>query len=128
MSYVVKAAVGPLEGVGAIAFDEKTMYRGKDVRPGDEIFIFASDHQGGQGLCARGIVTAAERGAGIRVRIEVRPIALARQPLGRRELREFRERQDGDPRTELARKLYRQATNKVAGISDETAAFLLGYF
>jgi len=31
--------------------------------------------------------------------------------------------QDGRPQTEIACKLYRQATNKIAGISDATAAF-----
>jgi len=30
--------------------------------------------------------------------------------------------------TEIARKLYRQATNKIAGVSVEAAAFLSTYF
>ena len=35
---------------------------------------------------------------------------------------------DGRPETELNFKFYRQATNKIAGISDEAAAFLRGFF
>jgi hypothetical protein len=93
------------------------MYRGKDVRVDDEIFVFASDHQGGQGLCARGVVTSVHHGPGIRVSIKVRP-----------ELKPFRDRTDDRPQTEIARKLYRQATNKIAGVSDTAAAFLRTYF
>jgi hypothetical protein len=32
------------------------------------------------------------------------------------------------PGTELNFKFYRQATNKIVGISDEAAAFLAGFF
>jgi hypothetical protein len=32
------------------------------------------------------------------------------------------------PETELNFKFYRQATNKIVGISDEAAAFLRGFF
>ncbi|MEH2624920.1 hypothetical protein V1292_002975 [Bradyrhizobium sp. AZCC 1719] len=35
---------------------------------------------------------------------------------------------DGQPGTELNFKFYRQATNKIAGISDEAAAFLDEFF
>jgi hypothetical protein len=39
---------------------QKTMYGGKHIAAGDTVFIFASENEGGQGLVARGIVTAAE--------------------------------------------------------------------
>jgi hypothetical protein len=58
------------------------------------------------------------------VSLKVRPVAKARRNLGRRELKPFRDRKDDRPQTEIARKLYRQATNKIAGVSDEAAAFL----
>jgi hypothetical protein len=128
MAFVVKAALGAGAGGKLLSFNEKTMDRGKDIRVDDEIFVFASDHQGGQGLCARGVVTAVSRGPGIRVRIKVRPVATARRSLGRRELKPFRDLDDGRPQTEIARKLYRQATNKIARVSDEAAAFLSAYF
>jgi hypothetical protein len=128
MPFVVKAAVGSEAGAALLSFNEKTMYRGKDVQVQDEIFVFWSENQGGEGLWARGIVTSVERGPGIRVKIAVKPVARARRSLGRHELKPFRDLQDDQPQTEIARKLYRQATNKIARVSDETAAFLGTYF
>ncbi len=115
---------------------QKTMYGGKEVAQGDAIFVFASENEGGQGLIARGIVTSAEAVAkkrGIarqtpRVSITVRRTALARRPLGRSELKPFSNWKDGRLETELNFKFYRQATNKIVGISDETAAFLGTFF
>lgn len=63
-----------------------------------------------------------------RVSISVRRTALAKRPLGRSELRHFTDWNGGQPETELNFKFYRQATNKIASISDEAAAFLSGFF
>ncbi|HJV62217.1 MAG TPA: hypothetical protein VJ743_14810 [Albitalea sp.] len=118
-------------------FDEqKTMYGGKRIAPGDEVFVFASENEGGAGLVARGIVTSASatpRKPGIarqtpRVSIEVRRTELARRPLGRGELKPFADWNDGRPETELNFKFYRQATDKIVGLSPEAAAFLRGFF
>jgi hypothetical protein len=111
---------------------QKTMYGGKRVAPGDPIFVFASENEGGPGLIARGLVTsasAAARKRGIarqtpRVSVTIRRRALAKRRLGRRELKPFADWHDARPETELNFKLYRQATNKIVGISDEAAAFL----
>ena len=54
--------------------------------------------------------------------------ALAKRRLGRSELRSFSDWNDGRPETELNFKFYRQATNKIAAISDEAAAFLGRFF
>jgi hypothetical protein len=110
----------------------KTMYGGKLIAAGDTIFVFASENEGGQGLIARGIVTRAEaipKKRGIarqtpRVSVTVRRTAPAKRPLGRRELKPLTDWNDGRPGTELNFKFYRQATNKIVGISDEAAAFL----
>src|SRR5688572_27023950 len=114
----------------------KTMYGGKQVAEGDSIFVFASENEGGTGLIARGVVTSARaipRKPGQarqtpRVSITVRRTALAKRRLGRRELKPFSDWKDGQPGTELNFKFYRQATNKVIGISDEAAAFLQACF
>jgi hypothetical protein len=53
---------------------------------------------------------------------------LAKRPLGRAELKRFTDRNDGQPETELNFNFYRQATNKIAGISDAAAVFLDGFF
>jgi hypothetical protein len=98
--------------------------------------VFASENEGGSGLIASGVVTSAKatpKKPGIarqtpRVSITVRRTALAKRRLGRSELRAFTDWDDGRPETELNFKFYRQATNKVVGISDEAAAFLRGFF
>jgi len=119
------------------AFDaQKTMYGGKRVALGDVIFLFASENEGGPGLVASGIVMSAKatpRTPGIerqtpRVSITIRRTELAKRRLGRSELKRFSDWNDGRPETELNFKLYRQATNKIVGISEEAAAFLQGFF
>jgi hypothetical protein len=114
----------------------KTMYGGRHIAAGDVVFLFASENEGGVGLVARGLVTSAAPAApppGIarqtpRVSVTVRSTALARRPLGRRELKPFSAWTDGRPETELNFKFYRQATNKICSISDAAAAFLDRYF
>ena len=115
---------------------QKTMYGGKHIAKGDNIFVFASEKEGGTGLIASGIVTSAKAIAkqrGIarqtpRVSITIRRTGLAKRHLGRSELKLFSDWNDGRPETELNFKFYRQATNKIVGISEEAAAFLRGFF
>lgn len=115
---------------------QKTMYGGKRITLGDVVFIFASENEGGSGLIASGVVTSAKavaRKPGIarqtpRVSVTIRRTALVKRRLGRGELRTFSNWNDGRPETELNFKFYRQATNKIAGISDDAAAFLRGFF
>ncbi len=58
-SFIVKAEVADPRAK-AFAFEaQKTMYGGKAIAVGDEIFVFASENEGGAGLVARGVVTAA---------------------------------------------------------------------
>jgi hypothetical protein len=63
-----------------------------------------------------------------RVSITVRRTALGKRPLGRSELKRHTDWKDGRPETELNFKFYRQATNKIVGLSDATAAFLGTFF
>jgi hypothetical protein len=136
MIYLVKAEVRDLHAKAFTFANQKTMYGGKHVAQGDTIFVFASENEGGPGLIARGVVSASRasaRLAGVarqtpRVSITVQRTADAQRALGRSQLRAFCEWDDGRPETELSFKLYRQATNKIAGISDEAAAFLERYF
>ena len=59
--------------------------------------------------------------------IAVRRTALAKRRLGRTELKHLSEGNDGRPETERNVKFYRQATNKIAGISDKAGTFLRGF-
>ncbi len=135
-TYAIKAEVQNPRA-RTFAFNaQKTMYGGKLITTGDTIFVFASENERGQGLVAHGVVTSAEAIAkrrGIarqtpRVTIIVRRTALGNRPLGRRELKRFTDWKDGRPETELNFKFYRQATNKIIGITDEAAGFLVGFF
>ncbi len=136
MVFAIKAEIRDPRAKTFAFAAQKTMYGGKHIAPGDTIFLFASENEGGQGLVARGIVTSAEavaRKRGIarqtpRVGIAVRRTALAKRPPGRSALKPFADWKDGRPETELNFKFYRQATNKIVGLSDETAAFLDGFF
>jgi GNAT superfamily N-acetyltransferase len=136
MAFAIKAEVRNARARTFTFVGQKTMYGGKRIARGDVIFVFASENERGQGLIARAVVTSAEAVAkrrGIarqtpRVSIRVRRAAVAKHRLGRSELQPFTKWNDGRPETELNFKFYRQATNKIVGISDETAAFLNGFF
>jgi hypothetical protein len=134
--FAIKAEVTDPKAEAFTFSAQKTMYGGKHIAKGDLIFVFASENEGGSGLLASGIVTSAEaipRKRGVarqtpRVSITIRRTALATRRLGRSELKLFSNWNDGRPETELNFKFYRQATNKIVGISDEAATFLRGYF
>lgn len=134
--FAIKAEVSDPRAKTFAFIAQKTMYGGKQIAKGDTIFVFASENESGPGLIAKGVVTAARAIAkkrGIarqtpRVSISVRRTAHAKGRLGRSELKLFSNWNDGRPETELNFKFYRQATNKIVGISDEAAAFLRGFF
>ena len=136
MPFVIKAEVCDPDATTLAFTAQKTMYGGKGIAEGDTVFVFASENEGGTGLVARGVVTSAHaiaRKQGVArqtpcVSITVRRTATAKRPLGRREVRHFIDWDDGRPETELNFKFYRQATNKIAGISDATAAYLGEFF
>jgi hypothetical protein len=136
MTFAIKAEIRDPR-VKALAFTaQKTMYGGKHIAQGDTVFVFASENEGGCGLIARGIVISSEAVAkkrGVarqtpRVNVTIRRTALAKRRLGRSELKSFTDWEDGRPETELNFKFYRQATNKIVGISDEAAAFPSHFF
>jgi len=148
-SYVVKAAIADPRAKTFAFAKMRTMYGGKAIAAGDEVFVFASEHDpsspaagasfgaasGGAGLIARGIVTAVTAHAKPRgqarwtprVSITVTRTARAKRTFGREQLKTWRGATDGSPQAELDFKFYRQATNKIGGISEE-AGRLLGKF
>jgi hypothetical protein len=136
MAFAIKAAISDPKAEKFSFRAQKTMYGGKRIAQGDVIFLFASENEGGDGLIARGIVTSArpvppdpkiERQTP-RVSITVRRTARAKRKLGRHPLKSFDDWKDGRAETELNFKFYRQATNKIVGISDGAAAFLDRFF
>jgi hypothetical protein len=136
MAFAIKAEIRDPRAKTFAFSAQKTMYGGKHIAEGDTILLLASENEGGQGLIARGVVTSTEaitKKPGIarqtpRVSLTIRRTALAKRPLGRSELKRFTNWNDRQPATELNFKFYRQATNKIVGISDEAAAFLGKFF
>jgi len=136
MTFAIKAAVSDPRAATFTFRAQKTMYGGKHIAKDDTIFVFASENEDGSGLIARGVVasaTAIAKRRGIarqtpRVSITIKRTALAKRRLGRSELKRCSDWNDGRPETELNFKFYRQATNKIVGISDEAAAFLRKFF
>ena len=136
MNYLIKAQIADPRAPTFTFTAQKTMYGAKHIAKGDTVFVFASEIEGGTGLIARGVVASAKaipRKPGVArqtpcVTITVRRTSLAKRRLGRGELKTFSQWNDGRPETELNFKFYRQATNKIGGISDEAAAFLDGFF
>ncbi len=134
--FVIKTEIRD-QDAAAFAFPaQKTMYGGKLIAAGDTLFIFASENEGGQGLFARGVVDAVQpvpRKPDLArqtpcVGVTVGHLDKTRKRLGRTELKIFRTWDDGQPQTELNFKLYRQATDKIVGITSSAAAFLHGFF
>jgi hypothetical protein len=136
MMFAIKAEVSDPQAKTFAFAAQKTMYGGKHIAEGDKVFVFASENEAGPGLIASGVVTSAKaipRKPGIarqtpRVSVTIRRTAVAKRRLGRSELKRFSDWNDGRPETELNSKFYRQATNKIVGISDEAATFLRGFF
>ncbi len=136
MVFAIKADIADLSAQTFRFVRRKTMYGGKRIAAGDVLYIFASENEGGPGLIARGVVTkaaAVPKTPGVvrqtpLVTIRVARTGTARRPLGRGELRSCSDWRDGRPETELNFKFYRQATNKIVGLSDVAAAYLEGFF
>jgi hypothetical protein len=134
-AYAIKAAIDAPKAARYEFRAQKTMYGGKLIAAGDLVFLFASENEGGRGLVAMGEVLSVQpvkRRPGVarqtpRVSIVVRRDRLAKRALGRAELKRFSDWQDGRPETELNFKFYRQATNKIVGLSAAAAQFLRKY-
>jgi hypothetical protein len=134
--FAIEAEIRDPKAESFVFTAHKTMYGGKHIAAGDTVFLFASETEGGHGLVACGVVTSAEavaKAPGIarqtpRVSVTIRRTALAKRPLGRSELRPLTDWADGRPGTELNFKFYRQATDKIVGLSNKAAAFLGTFF
>lgn len=131
-AYALKVALQDARAARWRLVAQKTMYGGKAVTAGDVVFVFDSENRGGSGLVARALVEAAEPDDPLpgvarqtpRVTLTLRRTATAAQALGRATLRGFDQWGDGRPETELNFKLYRQATDKLVGLTAATSAWL----
>jgi hypothetical protein len=136
MAFAIKAEIRDALAETFTFVAQKSMYGGKRIGVGDLVFLFASEKEGGSGLVARGVVFSAEpvaRQVGVarqvpRVSVTIQRTGVAKRSLGRRELENFTDWGDERAETEINFKFYRQATNKIIGISDGAAMFLDALF
>src|SRR5579871_2074482 len=134
-SFAIKAEIRDPRAKTFTFTAQKTMYGGKKIKAGDRIFIFASENEGGSGLIAQGVVTGSKAVPRTqaarqtpRVSVPVKRTGLAKKPLGRKEVRRYSNWSDGAPETEINFKFYRQATNKIVGLTEKASAFLENLF
>lgn len=136
VAYALKAAL-PDAGAASGHFGaQKTMYGGQHIAARDMVYRFYSENSGGRGRVARGVVRAVSacppRPGLARqtplVSLTVDRQASVRHPLGRAQLKPFDPWDDGRPETELNFTLYRQATDKIVGLSEAAARRLAACF
>jgi hypothetical protein len=128
MPFVAKTAPTSVGPNGCVEINEPSYYEGQAIRPGDELFVFFSETQAGDGLDMLSIVVSAERQVTSEIRLVMRPTRMARRRLGIAELAPMRDAETDEPLAELARKLYRHSHNKVARISEQAAELLRHHF
>ena len=126
----VRAYVAKIPPLGGGAENEtcsfpkpRSLYGGEDIAKGDEVYLWFSEMQDGNGLSWRAIVEEVD-GASLVVRLGSRPV----NSLGKVHLEPFRDDQSDHPLSGLAKKLYKHAHNKVAALSATEAEFLRGRF
>ena len=129
MPYIIKTDPFEARADRTVTVIEKPLYGGKDIAPGDEAFVWLSETAGGNGLAWQGHVSGTNHTAEDGMEIS---ICLANQlsgvVLGKADLEPMRNIRDGLPPSEVARKLYYQAHNKVAALTHEEGDFLRGFF
>jgi len=72
MMYAIKTEIANTRARTFTFAAQKTMYGGKNIAAGDTVYLFASENEGGAGLVAMGVVTAAKAASPL-----IRTIAIA---------------------------------------------------
>ncbi|MGY4356305.1 hypothetical protein ACVWZR_005363 [Bradyrhizobium sp. i1.3.1] len=126
--YVLKTAnvpdLAPNEEVEVV---ERPYYGGDAIRAGNEAFLWFSGTD--QRLAWHAEVSRVEPSDDGRVIVTVRLISQSTPgALTLADLAPVRNARDGNALSELSRKLYRHAHDKVAGLSEEEALLLRQYF
>ena len=128
MPYIAKTPPITMAADADLRIEERPMYGGRNIRVGSEVFLWSSETQGGVGLWGKGTVTALDPVSAkpvVTVRIDQRANS---GNFGLNEIAPHRDSTADTPIVGLARKLYRHAHNKVAGLTDDEAALLQRFF
>jgi hypothetical protein len=123
---IVKCPPAQIEGDGRCLIFSKP-YEGVEPTPGQTVYLWFSETDGGQGLAHRGRLLAAGDGTPIPLAIQVDAVAPGRA-FGTRDLAPYRDATEPVGLVGLARKLFKNSHNKIAVLSDEEAAVLAQWF
>ena len=94
-------------------------------REGDRVFVWTSETRGGEGLLARGIISAVGPGSRGATRLTINPDGRSvLRALGKGDLLPHRDAPIGQPIASLAAKLYRQAHTKIAPLDTTEERYL----
>lgn len=131
MPYIIKTDPFSIERFPGdnVPISARPFYGGDTIDVGEEAFVWFSEKSGGCGLDWLARVTSVSQGE--RAFLDVSLSLVNRRAtgsLGKHDLRPYRNENDGTPTSELARKLYFHAHNKIAAISRGTADYLRGFF
>lgn len=124
MPFIAKTAPLTVSSDDQVKIEEKPFYGGQNIRPGDLVYLWSSETQGGVGLWGRGTVVAVHSRKDkpvVTVRVDRRMNA---GNFGYGQIAPHRDSPADTPIVGLARKLCKHALNKVAYISDAEAALL----
>jgi len=117
----IQATVGE-----TITISEPAMYGGKQIKSGEDVFLWSSEMQGGQGLWGRGTAIRVNRTPfGVEVRVDR---FVTNGHFGNADIATQRDSTADTPIVGLARKLYRHAHNKFAGLTEAEAGVLSQFF
>ena len=128
MPFIAKTAPIAAEVGDTVRIEERPLYGGREIASGAEVFLWASETQGGAGLWARGTVIGIEPAANkpvVTVRVEE---MVNSGNFGIDQIAPHRDSSADTPIVGLARKLCKHAHNKVARITVEEANLLRQLF
>ncbi len=100
-------------------------YRNVSLAPGDRVFLWWSEAQGGAGLVGYGTcLSTTSTWDSVEAVVEPVRVRDAGFGFGRERLRPFRDVAEDTPEATLAKTLYKHSLNKVVQISPSEEAFL----
>lgn len=129
MPYIAKTTPFAASEGNTVTVTEKPMYDGGAAQRGDEVFVWFSETEGGNGLAWQGHIAGVARDGSGSITLTV--VVTNKAPsnsLGKAALMPVRDVRDGSPQSGLASKLYFQAHDKVAALSVEEADYLRQFF
>lgn len=128
MAIIVKCNPPGATEDGVCTVEERVFY-GARPEPGQTVYIWESETAGGHGLAMRGQIEDVHRLAGRQVQLRIRIDAdRTAQPFTVAILAPYRDVRDDGALSGLARKLYRNAHNKIALLTATEEDFLHGFF